>query len=197
MDSSTATQLWHQLEIGSWSVVDSIDKDRTRFLFATENAPDAHKDRALTRRERQVVEYASQGASNKVIAYELGVAASTISTHLSRAATKLGLRTRTDVIQMFVALAARTRTNASLAHVQWSGKRFAILAMPMHPTMPDNLSAAEREVIALMLAGKSNAAIAQIRDVSSRTVENQLASAMRKLGATSRASLTARLVSQS
>jgi DNA-binding NarL/FixJ family response regulator len=192
MESTTATELWRKLELGSWSVVERIDRDHTRYLLATENEPEARKNRALTQRERQVVEYASLGASNKVIAYELGVATSTISTHLSRAATKLGLRTRTDVIQAFVAL--RARTSASIAHVRWSGKRFAILAVPLGPAVPASLSGAERHVVELVLAGKSNAAIAAARGVSPRTVENQLASVMRKLGATSRADLTARLM---
>jgi len=53
----------------------------------------------LTLRERQVVGFASLGHSNKLIAYELGLKPSTIATHLSAAAKKLGLRSRLELIQ--------------------------------------------------------------------------------------------------
>jgi len=48
------------------------------------------------------------------------------------------------------------------------------------------LSDAERVVLQLVVAGKSNAAIAQSRGTSVRTVANQVASLLRKLGARSR-----------
>lgn len=48
-------------------------------------------DRALTRREQQVLAYAEIGHSNKLIAYSLGVAISTVSTLLARARRKLRL----------------------------------------------------------------------------------------------------------
>lgn len=58
-------------------------------------------------------------------------------------------------------------------------------------TAPASLGAAEREVLALIRAGLSNAAIARARRRSVRTVANQVSSILRKLGATSRAALTA------
>jgi len=47
--------------------------------------------RGLTLRERQVLAYAGLGHSNKVIAYELGLSTSTVSTHLARARRKMQL----------------------------------------------------------------------------------------------------------
>ena len=55
------------------------------------------------------------------------------------------------------------------------------------------LSEAERVVLALVVAGKSNAAIAQARGTSVRTVANQVASLLRKLGARSRYDLIGRV----
>jgi DNA-binding NarL/FixJ family response regulator len=196
MEKPAATQLWHQLELGSWSVVDHLDRDRRRYLLARENAPSARSTRALTPRERQIVEHASHGTSNKVIAFELGISTSSVSTHLSHAAAKLGLSSRTGLIQLFVALAVKSPSDASVSYVGWGGNRFALLAMPRSPDLPEILSPAEREVVTLVVAGKSNAAIAQARGVSSRTVENQLATAMKKLGVSSRANLTAFLMSR-
>ncbi len=57
----------------------------------------------------------------------------------------------------------------------------------------DELTRAEREVAADVIAGLSNVAIARRRRRSPRTVANQLASIYRKLGVGSRAELAARL----
>lgn len=54
------------------------------------------------------------------------------------------------------------------------------------------LTRAEREVIALALAGCSNRYIASRRGCALRTVANQLASAYRKLGLSGRRELAAR-----
>lgn len=54
------------------------------------------------------------------------------------------------------------------------------------------LTEAERDVIALALAGCSNRRIASLRSSALRTVANQLASAYRKLGLSGRRELAAR-----
>lgn len=51
------------------------------------------------------------------------------------------------------------------------------------------LSASERIVVALALDGKSNVEIGKARATSARTIANQLASAFRKLGVSSRREL--------
>jgi DNA-binding CsgD family transcriptional regulator len=53
---------------------------------------------ALSKRERDVVLLAALGRQNKVIAYELGLAYSTVTTLLARAAKKLGARSRTELL---------------------------------------------------------------------------------------------------
>jgi DNA-binding CsgD family transcriptional regulator len=55
------------------------------------------------------------------------------------------------------------------------------------------LSVAERAVVGLAVLGLSNQDIASRRGSSARTVANQLGSAYRKLGVSSRAELVARL----
>jgi DNA-binding NarL/FixJ family response regulator len=191
MERALTTELWHRLETGSWSVVDQVDLDHHRYVLAGENVRTVWDTRALTERERRVVEIASRGLSNKVIAYELGVATSTVSTHLSHAATKLGVASRASVIQVYAALTARRDTEVS--YVGWDGKRFAVIAMRLGASLPAALSPAERQVVRLAILGRSNLAIARARDVSPRTIENQLSAAMKKLGASSRADLAAML----
>jgi DNA-binding CsgD family transcriptional regulator len=57
--------------------------------------------------------------------------------------------------------------------------------------LPPGLTDAEREVVAAVVEGKSNAAIAAERGRSARTVANQVNSVFRKLGVGSRAELVA------
>jgi DNA-binding NarL/FixJ family response regulator len=67
---------------------------------------------------------------------------------------------------------------------------FAILSFPVAELpLPDALSAAEKAVCQLLLTGASNAEIAQLRRTSVRTVANQVASILKKLGAASRSEL--------
>jgi DNA-binding CsgD family transcriptional regulator len=93
-----ALAIWRGLVAGQWSLVDRFESDGRRYLIAHRNVPQVTDPRRLSARERQVVAYARLGHSNKLIAYELGLAVSSIGTHLARAMAKLGLRTRRDLI---------------------------------------------------------------------------------------------------
>lgn len=64
------------------------------------------------------------------------------------------------------------------------------VSSPVSP--PVSLTPAEREVLALVVAGGSNATIARRRKTSVRTVANQVASLLAKLGAGSRYDLIRR-----
>jgi DNA-binding CsgD family transcriptional regulator len=101
-DPAATLAEWKALVGGCWSVVDCFDSDGRRFLIANRNdpRPDNVTDplAALTRRERQVAGYAALGHANKVIAYELGISASSVATHLAQAAAKLGARSRAELI---------------------------------------------------------------------------------------------------
>lgn len=72
------------------------------------------------------------------------------------------------------------------------GEEFAVLVVSQPaPSYLDDLSGAEREICAYILAGRSNADIAKLRGTSINTVENQIASLFRKLGIYSRSELAA------
>lgn len=105
--------LWRALVEGQWSILEQIDRDGKRMLLACANAPRTVKIRALTRQERAVAEYASLGHTHKYIAYELGIAVSTVSTHLKSAMRKLGLRSRTDLVRLFAAHVSRASKESS------------------------------------------------------------------------------------
>jgi len=99
-DADEALSIWRGLVDGRWSLVDRFDSDGRRFLIARRNEPSVSDPRGLTRRERQVVAFARLGQSNKLIAYTLGLAASTVATHLTRALKKLGLESRVALTRM-------------------------------------------------------------------------------------------------
>lgn len=101
-----ALELWRALVRGTYSLVDKVDSDGRRFLLARRNSPQNSAPTGLSPRERQVVHYVALGHANQLIAYELGLAESTISTLLSRALRKLGLESRNALIELVHALGA-------------------------------------------------------------------------------------------
>ena len=71
---------------------------------------------------------------------------------------------------------------------------FVVLSFPIVTgQVPAELTASEAAVVERVLSGMRTKAIAVARGVSERTVANQLQSAYRKLGVTSRAELAVRL----
>lgn len=61
------------------------------------------------------------------------------------------------------------------------------------PALPANVTGAEREILQLLLEGKTNAQIAHARGVSPRTVVNQLVGLFRKFDVGSRVELIVEL----
>lgn len=87
-----------------------------------------------------------------------------------------------------------TPRGARGATFELAGETLLVLSHAVEPPpLPDALTAGERAIVASILAGMSNAAIAERRGTSARTVANQIASIFRKLGVRSRAELAARL----
>jgi DNA-binding CsgD family transcriptional regulator len=80
-----------------WTVVDEFERDGFRYQVVRRPVRSDEAPR-LTRREQQALAYASQGHSNKSIAYALGVAASTVGVLLYRAAGKLGAKSRHELL---------------------------------------------------------------------------------------------------
>ena len=126
------------------------------------------RTKPLRPRERQALGVAADGGSAKDVAVELGISPSNARALLSTATRKLGLRGRADLYR--------------IDPKPWIASD--------HPLLT-RLSAAEREVAKLIVDGAANAAIANERHVSVRTVANQVASILRKLRLRSRADLVA------
>ncbi len=163
-EPDSALELWRGLCAGRWSLVDHVDTDGKRFVLARRNDPERLAPLPLTRRQRQVVFYASVGWSYKQIAYALGLASEgSVSVHLASALEKLGVASRVELIRVTS---------------QWA----ATIAGSSSPAADEReLTAAEREVAEQVIVGASNQQIASQRGVSVRTIANQLASIYRKL----------------
>lgn len=103
-DPEEALSLWKGLVDGTWSLLDHADSDGRRFVLARRNEPGVRDPKALGPRERAVLAFAAMGHQNKYIAYLLGLAPSTVATHLRSACRRLGLGSRREIIETFAAL---------------------------------------------------------------------------------------------
>jgi DNA-binding CsgD family transcriptional regulator len=91
-----ALNRWTSLFGARWSLLDSFDREGRRYVVAARNTF-YEPGRGLTEREAQIVALIALGHSNKLIAYELGLAWSTVRVLIQRAARKLGVRTRREL----------------------------------------------------------------------------------------------------
>ncbi|MCR9161565.1 MAG: response regulator transcription factor [Nannocystaceae bacterium] len=183
-------ELWRGLCAGRWSLVDRFDGDGRRYVVACRNDLPARSALGLSTRECQVALLASLGRSNDEVAYELGIALSTVGTHLANALEKLGVPNR----------AALSSVRATIEHGH--SRRFtvneaagleAFAAPDLDPALAERLTPSERDVVRMVLAGKDNASIARARGSSVRTVANQVAAVLRKTGTQTRSDLAATL----
>jgi DNA-binding CsgD family transcriptional regulator len=184
-DGERALALWQGLVGGRWSLVERWDTDRKRFIVAVENQPDNLDPRALRPREGAAARLATGGAAAKDIAYALGISPSNARALLASALQKLGLRSRRELL--------RWNPKRAEVHVIAEQPNLRVLAIPEQRPGPafNSLTEAERIVAALAADGKSNTEIARARGTSVRTVANQMAAILRKLGVGSRADICA------
>jgi DNA-binding CsgD family transcriptional regulator len=98
-DPEVAAHLWSVLVSGRWSIVDFVDRDGKRLLLARKNPIHGPDVLALSDEERDVVWLATLGHSRKYIAYELGLAAATVTKRLSSALRKLRIGSRRELLR--------------------------------------------------------------------------------------------------
>jgi DNA-binding CsgD family transcriptional regulator len=100
-DPAAAISSWKGLVASRWSLIDEFETGGKRYVVAQRNDVRLQGLSALTDREIQAVAQAALGNNNKLIAYALGVTASTVSVLLHRAARKLGTTTRRELIAAY------------------------------------------------------------------------------------------------
>jgi DNA-binding CsgD family transcriptional regulator len=107
-DSRENIHEWESLVFDRWTLADHVDTDGKLLTLAVDNRPAPPSLELLSERELQVVLWAAAGHANKVIAYELGVSHSTVRVLLARAATKIGVRTRVELLEKVARLRSVT-----------------------------------------------------------------------------------------
>jgi DNA-binding NarL/FixJ family response regulator len=127
----------------------------------------------LSASELRVARLLIEGASDKYIAGELGVAVSTVSTFARRVRRKLGCRPGQEALLLH----PTTRSNLR--------RRLALF---------DRLTSSECDVASELLVGSSYAEIAERRGVSMRTVASQCGAVFRKCGVSGRRELASTLL---
>jgi DNA-binding CsgD family transcriptional regulator len=75
-----------------------FERNGAKYIVARENQSQVRGLASLSDRERQVAAYLAIGQSTKETAYALGISDATVRVLLARAASKLGVRTRADLL---------------------------------------------------------------------------------------------------
>jgi DNA-binding CsgD family transcriptional regulator len=88
-------------DLEGWRVLEvlSVGSDEYLLLRRSQDLGDAPSLAGLAVREREAVRRACAGASNKEIAYQMGVSASTIRVLLWRASKKIGVKGRLELVR--------------------------------------------------------------------------------------------------
>ncbi len=106
-DAEEALALWQSLIAGEWSLADHFEGNGRRFYVAVRNPPEVAENKALTRREAEVVSYVACGTKTAAAAYALGLDVGTVRGYLHTAMTKLGIGSRTELMAIRAMLLAQ------------------------------------------------------------------------------------------
>lgn len=180
-----ALALWQGLVAGEWSLVEHWESGGRRYLAAYRNRPELRDPRALTPTESSMLTYLALGATNKDIEFALGLPAGTVSSSVTKILKKLRMKRRVDL----AVLADPSRMER--LDVTVADREVGVLTVNARPrgAAAGALSAVELEVASYATRGWSNQRIAVERQVSPRTVANQLRAVYEKLGISSRSQL--------
>jgi DNA-binding NarL/FixJ family response regulator len=108
-----AVSVWRGLIAGRWSLVQAREQGRRRIMLLRRNElPDIKGDDPVARRISSVADLAARGHSNKLIAYELGLPASTVASDLRTVLTRLGLSRRTELVRLLAHVEGDANTAA-------------------------------------------------------------------------------------
>jgi DNA-binding NarL/FixJ family response regulator len=186
-----ALTLWQGLVAGEWSLVDHWERGGRRYIAAYRNRPELRDPRALTSTERAMLKYLALGATNEDIMYALGLRKGTVSSAVSQILKKLRMRRRVE-LAVFADPSRMVRRDLVLEEDE-----VGVLEVEARPrgAATASLSRAELEVAAYVIRGFPNERIARERQVSTRTIANQLRSIFEKVGVDNRSQLASALTS--
>jgi DNA-binding NarL/FixJ family response regulator len=192
--------LWTQLTSRRLVILDeSYSEDQESCITLSRGAP-----RVATSTEARdfvVLRRALTGEPRKCIAFDLGIAQSTVAMACANALKVLGVGPSAARAPLVLLLAAHAASNAALslsgasALLIDAGSFWIARAACPDERFGRRLTSSEHSVMRLLLRGKTRAQIALDRRTSERTVANQLNAVFRKLRISGRAELVGRLIS--
>ncbi|HEX7670617.1 MAG TPA: helix-turn-helix transcriptional regulator, partial [Polyangiaceae bacterium] len=158
----------------------------------------------LSLRERSVVRRLALGQCQKLVAYEFGLAHTTVSSHLRGALDKLGLARWEHAVLLAAVFEAhetrglRVRVEQDVRPGATEGQGQTDTTIIVECELAHGslllLTEAERDVALLVVDGCANSEVGRRRRCSARTVANQISSAFRKLRVHGRCELIRLLV---
>jgi DNA-binding CsgD family transcriptional regulator len=103
-EPEAALGLWRAMVDGRWSLLERFESGGRRILVAHRNDPASRPSHALSELERKAVALLAMGHSQKLCAYELGRAESTIHEVAASAMMKMGVGSRAALVELHGAL---------------------------------------------------------------------------------------------
>lgn len=185
--------LWRDLVDGRARLVDSFFTQARCYLVLV---PRESRGAVLKGRRLQILEALLCGKDCKNIAFDLGLAPSTISMNAKQALLQLGLACTPARVHPMLAIAAQAARDGELSYF-WRSSLFSCDGRNLHVVgtarpealLAPLLPAAQFAVVQGLVEGQQHIEIARRRGTSTRTVANQLAAAFRRIGVSGRGSL--------
>ncbi len=105
---------------GAWTVTEQFEREGYRYRLMRRPVEPSDTGPRFTRREEEALALASDGCSNKRIAQILGVSPSTVGVLLFRAATKLNVKSRDDLVAAYKQVITGAGQDDPASHLQCS-----------------------------------------------------------------------------
>jgi len=194
--------LWTNLISGTSVLIDYQYSDQ-RCFATVQNRHGTTSNFVLSNRDVLMLSRVLRGESLKSVAFDLRASVSTVATRCKVCLTAMGEprpASRAFVLFPLLAHAARgveLRSTRFAGGEDSSGQFWTVSIERPDNRLPDCLTETERQVVRLVVEGRSHQAIAAMRRVSARTIANQLASVFKKLKVSGRAQLVAYLIQTS
>jgi DNA-binding NarL/FixJ family response regulator len=185
-----AESVWRGLLSDDWQLIDAADDGCMRFLLLRARRS-LHRRRTSPGRELDVLARAALGQPGKMIAHQLELSPSHVSTLLRSGLERLGFQTRAELVWF-----CRTRSdlgpppNTQVARFRTCQDELAILGFVVRPSsVTAPLTRTEAAIATHVLEGRSNRQVAEVLGRSINTVGNQVARVRAKLCVGSRLEL--------
>jgi DNA-binding NarL/FixJ family response regulator len=197
--SPTLSTVWMDFASGRLRVWSETSNLPRIYLVARSKGEPRTETSALPASEAEIVTRVFCGDQQKVVATEMGLAASTVSGRVLRALSRLNISIRGVPLPLVVAAQAAAGVVrmplARSALFEHQGLVFLVLSVPK-PRLDgvDRLTPAEQDIAALLIEGRSRCEIASRRRASPHTVARQLHSIFAALGVAGRFGLIRRAI---